>query len=101
VTSFWEERPSLRDYLAHVTARQQHQTAELLPEIGAPTLVLVGDHDTGARGTGSHLEQSRYLADHLPSVTLEIMSDTSHGYIWQTPGRTAEIVARWISQGAG
>ena len=30
VRSFWEHRPSLRDYLEHITARQQHQTAERL-----------------------------------------------------------------------
>lgn len=101
VDAFWRERPSLRDYLAHITARQQHQTAELLSSIPMPALVLVGDHDTGARGTGSHLEQSRYLAEHLPEARLEVMSDTSHGYIWQTPARTAEIVAAWIRERSG
>jgi pimeloyl-ACP methyl ester carboxylesterase len=98
VRSFWEHRPSLRDYLEHITARQQHQTAERLTEITVPCLVLVGDHDTGARGTGSHLEQSRFLADHLQDARLEVLSDTSHGYIWQTPEISAQSVLRWIAE---
>lgn len=97
VDAFWDNRPSLRDYLKHIVARQQHQTAERLGEIAAPTLVLVGDHDTGVRGTGSHLEQSEYLARHLPNSTLEVLSNTSHGYIWQAPERTAEVVVDWIA----
>lgn len=95
--SFWDHRPSLRDYLKHIVARQRHQTAERLEDIAAPTLVLVGDHDTGVRGTGSHLEQSEYLARHLSNATLEALSNTSHGYIWQTPERTAHVVADWIA----
>lgn len=98
VKAFWEHRPSLHDYLEHITARQQHQTAERLAEIASPTLVLVGDHDTGARGTGSHLEQSTYLAEHLPNARLQILAETSHGYIWQTPERTAEAVSAWIEE---
>ena len=97
VRSFWDNRPSLHDYLEHVTARQQHQTAERLTQISAPALVLVGDEDTGARGTGSHLEQSIYLADHLPEARLQILTETSHGYIWQTPAQTADAVSAWIA----
>lgn len=96
VGSFWAHRPSLRDYLEHITARQQHQTAERLAEITVPALVLVGDHDTGVRGTGSHLEQSRYLVEHLPNAELEVLTETSHGYIWQTPGLSASSVLRWV-----
>ncbi len=44
--TFWANRPPLKLYLRHVIARQQHQTAERLHEIKAPTLVIVGSADT-------------------------------------------------------
>ncbi len=93
ISAFWEHRPSLRDYLKHVVARQGHQTAELLDRIGQPTLVLVGELDTHVGGTGSHLEQSEYLAAHLPDAELRTVPGCRHGYFWQDPERsTAEVL---------
>lgn len=101
VDAFWENRPTLEDYLKHIVARQQHQTAERLHEITQPALVLVGDEDTGVRGTGSHLEQSQYLAEHLPDAELHVLEGVSHGYFWQWPGRIADVVLAWIERQEG
>ncbi len=98
VRAFWENRPGLDAYLRHIIARQEHQTAERLAEITVPSLILVGDADTSSRGTGSHLAQSRYLADHLPAAELEVMHGYKHGYPWQAPERTAEILLGWVAR---
>lgn len=98
VDAFWSHAPSLHDYLKHVVARQQHQTAELLDDIRLPVLLLVGDEDTEARGTGSHLEQSRYLAERLPDARLVELQGVSHGYFWQWPARLAAIVGDWVEE---
>lgn len=98
IDAFCEHAPSLRDYLEHIVARQQHQTTELLTRIQMPALVLVGTTDTGVRGTGSHLEQSRYLADHLPAARLVELAGASHGYFWEQPQQLARIVGDWVEE---
>ena len=76
-------------------ARQTHQTAERLGDIRMPTLVIVGDRDTAAMGTGVHTEQSDYLMKHLPNATLEVIAGVAHGMFWQAPERTVEVILDW------
>jgi len=97
VRAFWEHRPPLADYLRHVIARQEHQTADRLSEIRMPCLVLIGDRDTHQGGTGVHWEQSAYLAEHLPDVERQVVPDASHGYFWQVPERSATILLEWAA----
>lgn len=96
-TAFWENRPSLEDYLKHVIARQQHQTAEMLDRITMPTLVLIGDRDTGLGGTGSHVEQSEYLAAHLPDARMHVIPETAHGCFWQKPEETMSVIGAFLA----
>jgi pimeloyl-ACP methyl ester carboxylesterase len=95
--TFWAHRPDLENYLRHILARQEHQTADRLAEIRMPTLVLYGDRDTQIMGTGSHAEQSEYLAAHLPNATKRVIEGAAHGYFWQLPERAAEILLDWTS----
>jgi pimeloyl-ACP methyl ester carboxylesterase len=85
IAAFWAHRPALADYLKHVAARQGHRTVERIPEIGQPALVLVGEADTHIGGTGSHFEQSQWLAATLPRATLRTIPDEAHGYFWCKP----------------
>lgn len=82
VDAYWNGRPDLRNYLKHVAARQGHRTAELLDRITQPTLILVGDRDTHVGGTGSHLDQSRYLAERLKNNRYVEVPRAAHGYFW-------------------
>lgn len=95
--AFWAGRPSVRDYLQHVVARQQHDTVDRLAEIRQPALVLVGDQDTHRRGTGSHLEQSQYLAAHLPDARLVVLPRVKHGYFWEAPEQSGRVVLDWLA----
>lgn len=95
--SFWEHRPTLESYLRHVIARQEHQTADRLAEIRVPTLVLIGDRDTAAMGTGVHTEQSDYLLRHIPGATKRVVEGGAHGFFWEMPERTAEILLEWTA----
>jgi pimeloyl-ACP methyl ester carboxylesterase len=98
VSAFWDNRPSLENYLKHVIARQQHQTAELVDRITMPALVLIGDRDTGIGGTGSHVEQSEYLASHLPNAEMRVIPDTAHGYFWQKPEETMTAIRVFLAE---
>jgi pimeloyl-ACP methyl ester carboxylesterase len=96
-TLFWEHRPDVEGYLRHVIARQEHQTADRLAELSMPSLVLIGERDTQVMGTGSHAEQSAYLMEHLPRATKRVVEDTAHGYFWQRPERTVELIREWTA----
>ena len=98
VAAFWEHRPGLEDYLRHIVARQEHQTADRLDEIRLPTLVLVGDRDTHVAGTGVHLDQSTYLAQHIAGSSLVILPGVTHGYFWQAPEVAVEALLEWTAR---
>lgn len=95
---FWEHRPVEAEYLRHVVARQEHQTADRLAEIRVPALVLIGDRDTVVMGTGSHWDQSQYLMRHVPNAEMAIVEGTAHGYFWERPERTVERILEWTSR---
>lgn len=95
VRAFWDHRPSLEDYLRHVVARQEHQTADRLAEIELPALILIGERDTHQGGTGVHWEQSEALLQRLPNAERRVIPNVSHGYFWQAPELSAEIVLDW------
>jgi pimeloyl-ACP methyl ester carboxylesterase len=97
VSAFWSNRPDLENYLRHVVARQEHQTADRLGELAMPTLVLVGDRDTHVGGTGVHVEQSAFLVEKLPNAELRVVEGAAHGYFWQLPERSAEILLEWTT----
>lgn len=97
VRAFWEHRPSLEDYLRHVIARQEHQTADRLAELTMPSLVMIGDRDRHEGGTGVHWEQSQYLMEHLPRAERRVVEGASHGYFWQLPDVSAEILLEWAA----
>lgn len=100
VESFWQNRPSVLDYLKHVQARQQHSTADVLQQISQPTLVLIGSEDDFAGGTGSHVDQSVFLAESIPSAEMTFIQGCAHGVFWQDPSATADAVIRWLSDQA-
>lgn len=95
--AFWAARPNLRNYLKHVVARQSHSTVGRVSEIRQPTLVLVGDQDTHVGGTGSHLEQSKWLAANVPVARLQVIAGAAHGYFWQCPDESIRAVLAFIA----
>lgn len=95
--AFWRDRPDLENYLRHVVARQEHQTAERLAEIRAPTLILIGDRDTVVMGTGTHTEQSDFLLERIPGATKAIVEGAAHGLFWEKPERTVEVLLEWTA----
>jgi pimeloyl-ACP methyl ester carboxylesterase len=93
-----ESMPPLRPYLRHVIARQQHETTDLLDQISAPTLVVVGEKDTTIGGTGSHYESAIALAEYIPSAEFVVMKNAAHGYMWQMPEEANEVILTFLRQ---
>jgi pimeloyl-ACP methyl ester carboxylesterase len=104
VDAYWTGRPDLRNYLKHVAARQGHRTADRLDGITQPTLIIVGDRDTHVGGTGSHVDQSRYLATRLRHNRYVEVPGAAHGYFWShTDVSVAALVdfLHGVDQGQG
>jgi pimeloyl-ACP methyl ester carboxylesterase len=95
VDAFWQHRPSVRDYLQHMSARQNHDTSARLGDITVPTLVLVGDADVRKGPTGSHVDQSRFLHAGIPGSTLQLLPGLSHGMFWQAPQVVVDALVNW------
>jgi len=91
-----ESMPPLRPYLRHVIARQQHETTELLDQITAPTLVIVGEKDTTIGGTGNHFESAKALAERIPKAEFVVMKGAAHGYMWQMPDEANRIMLEFL-----
>jgi pimeloyl-ACP methyl ester carboxylesterase len=62
-------------------------TAELLPALSVPTLVLVGEHDVV---TG--VAESRLLADRIPGARLVVVPGAGHAALTEKPAEVAAAV---------
>lgn len=80
-----DEVPPLKCYLRHVVARQCHETTDIVHNIKAPALVIVGGKDTREGGTGSHVESSRALAKKIAGAELALVEGGKHGYLREMP----------------
>jgi pimeloyl-ACP methyl ester carboxylesterase len=96
--AYWSGRPELPEYLKHVMARQAHRTRDVLDRITQPVLVTVGTADTRHGGTGSHLDQSRYLAEHLPNARFSPIERARHGIFWENTAEITALVADWLAE---
>jgi 3-oxoadipate enol-lactonase len=68
-----------------------HDTTARLPQVTAPTLVLVGGRDPGARPA-----LGRVVAEAIPGALFEVMEDESHQPFQEVPDRwNARVAAFW------
>lgn len=86
----------LRNYLRHVIARQTHQTLDLLTNIQAPTLVIVGERDTAAVATGNHVATSQVMAGRIPRAELVLVKDAAHSFFQEAPEQANRIVLDFL-----
>lgn len=88
----------LVNYLNHVVARQTHQTLDLLSNITAPTLVIVGENDTATIATGNHVATSRVLAERIPDAELVLVKNAAHSFFQETPEQANNIVLDFLQR---
>ena len=96
---FYFQYPTpLRNYLRHVIARQTHQTLDLLAQIAAPTLVIVGENDTAEVATGNHVATSRRMAELIPNAELVLVKDAAHSFFQEAPQAANEAVLDFLGR---
>jgi pimeloyl-ACP methyl ester carboxylesterase len=90
--NYQASNPSVRSYLLHTAARQQHETTDRLGEITCSTLVLCGSEDTMMGGTSFHPASSKVLADRIPNAKLVFLEGGAHHVFWELPERTNQLL---------
>jgi 3-oxoadipate enol-lactonase len=73
--------------MAQLSAIMGHDTAQRLPEIEAPTLVIHGTEDRLMDVTNGEL-----IARLVPGARLELLEGSGHMFFWEQPGRSAQLV---------
>jgi 3-oxoadipate enol-lactonase len=92
------DAPPLKSYLRHIMARQNHQTCEQLARIKAPTLILVGEQDYYAPGTGGFVKQCRNLATRIPNAKLVLIPGARHGIFWEKADAVNALIHEWLER---
>ncbi len=98
VTAFWqvlwEHHADLRTYIRYVFARHIFEATHQLGSIKVPVWIVIGDSDTA--GPSSHLSQSLVLKERIPHAIFKILPKKCHGFFWEDPEGTKDILLEWL-----
>jgi len=75
----------------HGLAAARHDARDVLGQITAPTLVLIGSRDPIVA-----IDQARALAEGIAGGRLEVLEDVGHDFSLEQPAETARRVARFF-----
>jgi len=89
----WATHSKLPEYIRLIIARHNWEATHRLGDVQCPTLVLIGDHDSGR---SNHLAQAEALKNRIPGAQLKILKGQSHGFFWQAPDETNEVILDWV-----
>jgi pimeloyl-ACP methyl ester carboxylesterase len=66
-----------------------------LGDVQVPTLVLIGNND---RARSNHRLQAEALKNRIPGAELKVLHGQSHGFFWQAPDETNQVILDWIKR---
>jgi pimeloyl-ACP methyl ester carboxylesterase len=78
-------------YARQAEACIAHDTYDRLSQIGAETLIVVGDQDIF-----TPVRFSRPIAERIPNARLEIVSGAGHAVYWEKPDELNELVLQFL-----
>lgn len=91
----WVTHAKLPEFVHIVIARHNWEGTHRLGDVRAPTLVVIGDGDAGR---SNHLAQAEVLAKRIPGAELKILKGQSHGFFWQAPEETNDLILSWVKK---
>jgi len=83
------------EYLRLCMARHMWEATHRLGDVVNPTLVVVGNDDSNG---SNHLKQSKILTDRIQGARLVLLPGESHGFFWQAPKATNQLITDWITR---
>lgn len=78
-----------------IIARHNWEATHRLGDLRVPTLILIGDNDSGR---SNHLAQAESLKNRIAGAELQLLKGQSHGFFWQAPEETNKTIADWIKR---
>jgi len=91
----WPTHAKLSEYIHLIIARHNWEATHRLGDVKAPTLILIGDNDSGR---SNHLAQAEALKNRIARAELQLLKGQSHGFFWQAPEQTNSIISDWVKR---
>jgi pimeloyl-ACP methyl ester carboxylesterase len=85
----------LSEYIHLSIARHSWEATHRLGDVRCPTLVLIGNND---RARSNHLLQAETLKNRIPGAELKVLNGQSHGFFWQAPEETNDVILDWVKR---
>jgi len=89
----WATHAKLPEFIHLCMARHNFEGTHRLGDVKSPTLVLIGEMDTIG---SNHVGQSQVLKDRIPGAELKLLKGQSHGFFWQDPEQTNQVILSWV-----
>ena len=86
---------NLSEYIHLSIARHNWEATHRLGDVKCPTLVLIGNND---RARSNHVVQAEALTKRIPGAELKVLDGQSHGFFWQAPEETNQIILDWVKR---
>ncbi|HEY1265771.1 MAG TPA: alpha/beta hydrolase [Candidatus Binatia bacterium] len=93
----WPTHAKLSEFIHIIIARHNFEGTHRLGDVRAPTLVVIGDNDSGR---SNHLAQAEVLARRIPGAEMKILKGQSHGFFWQATEETNALILDWVKKHA-
>jgi pimeloyl-ACP methyl ester carboxylesterase len=93
----WATHAKLSEFIHIIIARHNFEGTHRLGDVRAPTLVVIGDNDSGR---SNHLAQAEVLAKRIPGAQMKILKGQSHGFFWQATEETNTLTLDWVKKHA-
>jgi 3-oxoadipate enol-lactonase len=81
------------EYVHLVIARHSWEATHRLGDVLRPVLVLIGDNDSGR---ANHVVQAEALKNRIPGARMHVLKGQSHGFPWQAPEATNQVILDWV-----
>ncbi len=91
----WATHAKLSEFVHICIARHNWEGTHRLGDVRTPTLVVIGDADSGG---SNHLAQAEVLAKRVPRAELKVLKGQSHGFFWQAPEETNGLILDWVKR---
>jgi len=86
---------NLSEYIHLSIARHNWEATHRLGDVRVPTLILIGNND---KARSDHLLQAEALKNRIPNAELKVLDGQSHGFFWQAPEATNEVILCWVKK---
>jgi pimeloyl-ACP methyl ester carboxylesterase len=93
----WATHSKLPEFIHLCMARHNFEGTHRLGDVKAPVLVLIGEADTIG---SNHIAQSKVLLERIPSAEMKVLKNQSHGFFWQAPDETNQVILNWVKRHA-